>query len=349
MKRYVHRSTQAELMETYRMIGESESFLDCLQKVSRAAQVDRPVLIVGERGTGKELVAARLHYLSARWDQPRVTINCASFAPELLASEIFGYEPGAFTGAVRLKPGRFELAHRGCLFLDELAQSPLALQEKLLRVLEYGEFERVGGTETLSVDVRVVAATNENLPELCRQKRFRDDLLDRLCFEVITIPPLRSRQEDIPLLAAYFARKMAREMGHSEPPQFTENAMRELVAHAWPGNVRELKNAVERAVYRHEGELIDEVDLNPFASPWQTQSGDNGEAITDTEAHGEIDLWGTSDSTPMDLRLAVDQFERQWLKRALKASHYNQKQAASMLGLSYHQFRRALKRLEISV
>ena len=240
-KTFVKRQNQAALIEKYRMLGESETFLDCMQRVSRAAKVNRPILIIGERGTGKELVAARLHYLSPRWQQPRITLNCAAFSKDLLEAELFGYEQGAFTGAVRTKPGRFELADQGSMFLDELANSPHALQEKLLRVLEYGEFERVGGVSTLAVDVRVIAATNQDLPTLCRENRFKEDLLDRLSFEVITLPPLRERIEDIPLLASNFAVKMAREMEMDAAPRFSRQAIEMMIDYSWPGNVRELK------------------------------------------------------------------------------------------------------------
>jgi psp operon transcriptional activator len=302
-------------------------------------------LIIGERGTGKELVAARLHYLSDRWDQPRITINCAAFAPELLVSEIFGYEPGAFTGAVKLKPGRFELAHRGCLFLDELAHGPKPLQEKLLRVLEYGEFERVGGVETLHVDVRVIAATNQDLPALCDVGKFRRDLLDRLSFEVITLPPLRARRRDIPLLVTYFARRMAREMSQEQLPQFTPHAMDILIDYSWPGNVRELRNVVERAVHRAETRVIDSVNFDPFSSEFRpkgepTAGEDEAELTTSTQPM-------RASEGPGDLKSAVEQVEREWIMRALEANRYNQSRAAENLGLSYHQFRRYLKRLHI--
>lgn len=332
------------------MIGESESYLRCLEQVSRAARVNRPVLIIGERGTGKELVAARLHYLSDRWDQPRITINCAAFAPELLVSEIFGYEPGAFTGAVKLKPGRFELAHGGCLFLDELAHGPQPLQEKLLRVLEYGEFERVGGVDTLHVDVRVVAATNRDLPALCEQGEFRRDLLDRLSFEVITLPPLRARRRDIPLLVTYFARRMALELGLGTMPQFTPHAMDTLIEYPWPGNVRELRNVVERAVHREEERVIDHIEFDPFASEFRPIEGEPEASTeaTSTEAAPSPQV-PVADGLPSDFKAGLAQVETAWIRRALEENRFNQSRAAERLGLSYHQFRRAMKRLEIEV
>jgi len=343
MARYLRRQSQRELIEKYRMLGESETFLDCMQQVSRAARVNRPVLIIGERGTGKELVAARLHYLSQRWDQPRVTINCAAFSPELLESEIFGYEAGAFTGAVKTKPGRFELAHRGSIFLDELAQSPRSLQEKILRVLEYGEFERVGGVDTIQIDARVIAATNQDLPTLCDRGRFRRDLLDRLSFEVITLPPLRAREEDIPMLTQYFAGRMAHEMG-MDVPQFTAHLMDELVQYPWPGNIRELKNLVERAVYQCDGDVIHQVDFDPFDSPFRPTSENaaisqrNGDPVPAEFKAGEEGI---------DFKARVEDYERRWVMQALEINRFHQKNSADWLGLSYHQFRRLLKRLEI--
>src|SRR5580704_8903017 len=251
-------------------IGEAPSFRAMLAQVYRLATLDRPVLVVGERGTGKELIAARLNYLSARWERPFVKLNCAALAETLLDSELFGHETGAFTGATRRRLSRFELADGGTLFLDEIANASLAVQEKILRVIEYGSFERVGGNETLHVDVRVVAATNVDLPELAAAGTFRADLLDRLAFDVVTIPPLRERREDIMLLADHFARAMSRELRRETFPGFTRRAEADLVAHPWPGNVRELRNAVERSVCRaaFPDQPVDAVVFDAFASPF---------------------------------------------------------------------------------
>ena len=330
---FVGRRNQLELIEKYRMVGESESFLDCLERVSQVARINRPVLIIGERGSGKELVAARLHYLSGRWDRPRIAVNCAAFAPELLESELFGYEAGAFTGAQKRKTGRFEWAHLGTLFLDELAQSPQSLQEKILRVLEYQEFERVGGTESVQVDVRVIAATNANLPELCQAGKFREDLLDRLSFEVIGIPPLRDRQGDVPLLSQFFARRMALELGWSEAPQFTQEAMKVLEMHAWPGNVRELKNVVERSVCRSEGAIIRDIVIDPFAAVYGTKPS--------TSSAPSQREW------PCDFNLETAALEKELIQQALTRNQFHQAKAASDLQLGYHQFRRLLKKHEL--
>src|SRR3954471_9541526 len=229
-------------------MGESSIFLAHLDHLSRVAPLDRPVLIIGERGTGKELSAARVHFLSRRWSGPLIKFNCAALPESLLESELFGVEPGAFTGAAKRRLGRFELADGGTLFLDEIGNAGLAVQEKILRVIEYGEFERLGGAETLTVSVRVVAATNRDLPSEARAGRFREDLLDRLAFDVLTLPPLRARSGDIALLADHFARAMAADLGWKVFPGFSEGAQAALEAYGWPGNVRELKNVVERAV-----------------------------------------------------------------------------------------------------
>ncbi|MFT7218001.1 MAG: psp operon transcriptional activator, partial [Paraglaciecola sp.] len=191
------------------LLGQSNSFLEVLEQISQVAPLNKPVLIIGERGTGKELVAARLHYLSKRWEQTYLKLNCAALNENLLESELFGYEAGAFTGATKRREGRFETANNGTLFLDELANTSGMIQEKLLRVIEYGEFERVGGSKSVKVDIRLVAATNEDLPALAESGEFRPDLLDRLAFDVITLPPLRERRDDIMMLAENFAINMA--------------------------------------------------------------------------------------------------------------------------------------------
>src|SRR5271168_435688 len=204
------------------LVGEAPAFRAALAEVSRLAPLDRPVLVIGERGTGKELVAARLNFLSPRWEKPFIKLNCAALPDTLLDSELFGHEAGAFTGAQRRRPGRFELADRGTIFLDEIATASQAVQEKLLRIIEYGQFERVGGGEALQVDVRVVAATNVHLPDLAASGKFRADLLDRLSFDVITVPPLRARREDITILADHFAQKMTAELKREYFPGFTQ-------------------------------------------------------------------------------------------------------------------------------
>ena len=316
-----------------RLLGESEIFLEFQERLSRVAPVNRPVLLVGERGTGKELAAARLHYLSLRWEGPLVALNCAALAPSVLESELFGHEAGAFTGAVRRREGRFEAAHGGTLFLDEIGQIPMEVQEKILRVVEYQRFERVGGSQPVEVDVRLVAATNVDLTALAERGRFKRDLLDRLAFEVVFLPPLRLRGGDLELLANRFAARMSQEMGRPGVPEFGDDAWRALRAHDWPGNVRELKNVVERAVARAESPLIERIAFDPFKAPFETrlEPVGRGEGRGDREeGRGES---GTS------LPEAVRDLEQRMLGEALKETRFNQRQAAVRLGLTYHQFR----------
>jgi psp operon transcriptional activator len=315
-------------------LGESAPFQSMLAHVSRLAPLDRPVLVIGERGTGKELVASRLAYLSPRWTRPFVKLNCAALPEGLLDSELFGHEAGAFTGAGRRRPGRFELADGGTLFLDEIANASLAVQEKLLRAIEYGAFERVGGNETLAVDVRVIAATNADLPALAASGRFRADLLDRLAFDVVALPPLRDRPEDIPLLAEHFATRMTAELGREYFPGFTAAAMERLCAHGWPGNVRELRNVVERSVCRTERptQRLDDVILDPFAGLGQSAPP---AAAPPTPAPAPTPL--------ADFKRAVRRFEADLLRRALEESRHNQRRAAELLGLTYDQLRHLLR------
>jgi psp operon transcriptional activator len=314
------------------LVGEAPAFRMVLGQVSQLAPLDRPVLVVGERGTGKELIAARLTYLSPRWDKPFLTVNCAALAESLLDSELFGHEAGAFTGAVRRRASRFELADGGTLFLDEIAAASQAVQEKVLRVIEYGTFERVGGNEPLAVDVRLIAAANVDLPALADAGKFRSDLLDRLAFDVVTVPPLRARAEDIPLLAEHFARAMTRTLGRDAFAGFSRAAMARLEAHSWPGNVRELKNAVERSLYRaaNPGEPLDEIILDPFASPFRPQQP----APSPPPAPAE----------PSDFHSRIGRFETETLRAALAENDFNQRRTAQALGLGYHQLRRYLRK-----
>jgi len=326
-------------------IGESAAFLDALECASRAAALNRPVLVVGERGTGKELIAERLHRLSPRWGEAMIVLNCAALPETLIEAELFGHEAGAFTGATRARAGRFEEADGGTLFLDELATLSAAAQERLLRAIEYGEVTRIGASRPMRVDVRVVAATNEDLPALAEQGRFRADLLDRLSFEVITLPPLRARGGDALLLAEHFGRRMATEAGWDIWPGFSAAARAALMAHAWPGNVRELRNVVERAVYRwDEPDVpVDQIVFDPFDSPWQPRAmmkvvavAPEGPAVAASPVNA---LVGAT-----DLRQAVDAFERGLIEQALARHRWNQRSTAPELGLSYDQLRHAMKR-----
>ncbi|MBV2128068.1 phage shock protein operon transcriptional activator [Arsukibacterium indicum] len=349
------------------LIGQANSFLNVLDQVSQLAPLDKPVLIIGERGTGKELIAARLHFLSQRWDQQYLTLNCAALNENLLESELFGHEAGAFTGAGKRHEGRFERANGGTLFLDELANTPALVQEKLLRVIEYGEFERVGGSRPVRVDVRLVCATNEDLPTMADNGEFRADLLDRLAFDVITLPPMRERREDILLLAEHFAMNMARELGFELFSGFSEKAKNALLEYHWPGNVRELKNVVERSVYRTNNPYVPvhNIQLNPFESAYRpTQRikarsatatkesesqqpaaaplANNNPVATAASANNSFDF-----SNGVDFKTLSQDFEVKLIKDALSASQYNQKKTAELLNLTYHQLRGYMKKYQL--
>jgi psp operon transcriptional activator len=331
------------------IIGSSAAFLDLMDRISRAAPLDRPLLVIGERGTGKELIAARLHYLSNRWNKPFQKMNCAALAETLLESELFGYEQGAFTGARGRRAGRFEAADEGSLFLDEIGTMSMAAQEKLLRVIEYGEFERVGGTETIEVDVRVIGATNIDLPAAAAAGEFRHDLLDRLAFDVLTVPPLRARREDIMILAEHFGRNMARELEWLTFPGFSEMATEAMMEHHWPGNVRELKNVVERAIYRAwDGEQpVCNIVFDPFDSPFRPKTKRNRKAVA-AEAPPAADPAMPGKPAlpegPFDLREEVAAEEKRLLEHAMRENRFNQRAAADYLSLSYDQLRHALKK-----
>jgi psp operon transcriptional activator len=327
-------------------LGQSDVFLQFQQNIAKVAPVQRPVLLIGERGTGKELAAARIHFLSARWSGPFLKLNCAALSPDLLETELFGHEAGAFTGAIRQRIGRFEAASGGTLFLDEIAQMPMSLQEKILRVVEYGSFERVGGSTTINVEVRLVGATNANLMDLADQGKFKRDLLDRLSFEVLFVPPLRIRQGDIELLANHFASQMALEIGLAKTPRFSARALETLGNYEWPGNVRELRNVVERAVYRAEGSEIDEIDLDPFKPPFSASLEQlDKSALSASGPERALDISTTAvtehrpPERPLSFNDAVARFERDLLRKALQSSRYNQSQAAAQLGMTYDQFR----------
>lgn len=349
------------------LLGQSNSFLEVLEQISQIAPLNKPVLVIGERGTGKELVAARLHFLSKRWEQNYLKLNCAALNENLLESELFGYEAGAFTGAQKRREGRFEVANNGTLFLDELANTSGMIQEKLLRVIEYGEFERVGGSRSVKVDVRLVAATNEDLPSLARNGEFRPDLLDRLAFDVITLPPLRERLDDIMMLAEHFAINMARELEMELFSGFTEKARRTLMEHDWPGNIRELKNVVERAVYRSNNPHVPvhQIVLDPFESvfrpkgrvktqdriiqtmPVPASEPTESASVTPENTVPTNSVSQTDYEFPVDLKTLSQDYETGLIKQALVDSQFNQKKTAEKLSLTYHQLRGYLKKYNL--
>ena len=365
------------------MIGESPLLMDLMEHLSQVAPLNKPVLVLGERGTGKELIAERLHFLSSRWDGPFIKLNCASMSETLLESELFGHESGAFTGANRQHKGRFERADGGTLFLDELATCSQRVQEKLLRVIEYGELERVGGHKTIQVDVRLVAATNADLVAMSQNGEFRADLLDRLAFDVLHIPPLRLREGDIALLSNHFAIAMSNELERPFFSGFSAAALEQLNTYDWPGNIRELKNVIERSIYRHEEpeELIDNIVISPFQKPWQSQyqatasdndqSGDDNNHKTASTPNNRADnsakkglktaentttaeetqtkeerFLGNDNALKLEgsFQQQIEQLEKQLIEQALQQNQYHQQKSAEALGLSYHQLRAQLKK-----
>lgn len=354
---------RAERRLESRLIGSSASFSDMLDQVSKAAPLNKPILVVGERGTGKELVAARIHYLSSRWQRSYHTMNCAAISESLIESELFGHEAGSFTGAGKRHQGRFERADGGSLFMDELATTSTRVQEQLLRIIEYGEFERLGGSDVLETDVRLIAATNEDLPTLAKQGRFRYDLLDRLSFDVITLPPLRHRQDDILTLAEHFASNMSFELGREYFAGFSERTCSQLLEYRWPGNIRELKNVIERSVYKLDDSslALSSISFDPFESPYrpitsgaqlnnsdlqpEQPNPDQGNARQEPQQNDKNTAMPLA-NLPTDLKSWVAQQEREVLAASLEQHQYNQRKTAEALGLSYHQLRAYLRKYD---
>ncbi len=302
------------------IIGKSSSMVELLQKVQKVARTKTTVLILGESGTGKELIAKAIHYLSDRARYPFITINCAAIPGELLESELFGYEKGAFTGAESRKLGKFELADRGTIFLDEIGEMELSLQAKLLRIIEDGILERVGGIKPVPVDVRIIAASNRDLSEEVRKGRFREDLFYRLNVFPITVPPLRERKEDIPLLVEYFLKKFSAEL--KQPlKSLSREAMDLLLSYNWKGNVRELENTIERALILSDGEFIkpEHISLIP-------------QSCGPDRLFELIPMDGSLEETS---RAALRIAESERIKRALKETKGNKLRAAELLRVSY--------------
>ena len=327
------------------LVGQSTELLDAIERASLAAALNRPVLVIGERGTGKEMIAERLHRLSPRWEEAFVAMNCAALPENLIDAELFGYEAGAFTGAAAARRGRFEVADGGTLFLDEIGTLSMAAQERLLRVVEYGELTRLGSNRPLNVDVRIVGATNEDLPGLVDRGRFRADLLDRLSFEVITLPPLRARADDIMVLANHFARRMTVELGWPGFGGFDPDVREQLTSYDWPGNIRELKNVVERALYRWADpeSPVAQLQIDPFESPWRPRAPKTAPA-EETPAPQPAAAVNTASPIVDDLRAAVAAYERAILESTLERCRFNQRATAEALSLSYDQLRHSLKK-----
>lgn len=306
-------------------IGESTQFLDFQQSISRAAKIERPVLFIGERGSGKELAASRLHYLSIRWDKPFVTLNCAALNANLIETELFGHTQGAYTGAGTKRKGRFEEANEGTLFLDEIGLLPMEVQAKILRVVEYGVFEMVGSSTPIKTDVRIIGATNANLKAMAQKGEFKADLLDRLSFEVLFLPPLRERKKDIMLLASHFASRIAKELELEGVIDFSDEVIKMIMDYKWPGNIRELKNVIERAVYTEDTNMINNIKLDPFENPYKFE--DNSEIVTQKT----FVLSNFKDD--------IKEMEINYVSKALNKSGNKQKEAAELLNVTYDQFR----------
>jgi DNA-binding NtrC family response regulator len=307
-----------------RIVGEHTSIREVSQQIQRVAGTDSTVLLLGESGTGKELFARAVHHVSGRRDQPFVALNCAAIPEGLVENELFGHEKGAFTGAGARKVGKLDLAHRGTLFLDEIGELPLAIQAKLLRVLEERRFDRVGGTQTVDVDVRIVVATNRNLQKLVEEKHFREDLYFRISAVPLTIPPLRERGNDVLLLAAHFLEKYTREF--AKPGLELSAEARELLLHyRWPGNVRELQNTLERAVILADGLTIDANSLRLPASKPNTDGLPEGMLPQQFKWEGSLEeVTGR----------AVNHIEHVMLENTLRECKWNKTRAAEKLGVS---------------
>ena len=308
------------------IIGQSPATVKLLETVAQVAPSEATVLISGESGTGKELIAGAIHYNSSRKEGPFVKINCAAITETLLESELFGHEKGSFTGADRRKEGRFYQAHRGSLFLDEVSEMSLTMQVKLLRVLQEREFTRVGGEQTIQVDVRVIAATNKDLLDLIRKGEFREDLYYRLNVVGLNIPPLRDRREDVPLLAQHFLQDFAAR-NHKEIKGFTPQAMDHLIRYDWPGNVRELMNAVERAVVLTLSDYLSEKDFPVIAGSDQTR----------TQETANIPPIQSNGATPLE------EVEKATILRTMEATGGNKSEAARRLGITRKTLHKKLK------
>ncbi len=308
------------------IVGVSEKWKEVMAKVEKVAHLNTTVLILGESGTGKELIARVLHLKGPRAKGPFVAINCAAIPKDLMENELFGHEKGAFTGAIDIKPGKFELANGGTLFLDEVGDMEMALQAKLLRVMDQREIERVGGTRSIKVDVRIVAASNKNLEKQVREGKFREDLYFRLNVFPIQVPPLRERREDIPILVRFFVKYFAAQFGKGEP-SISEDVFSFLMGHEWPGNVRELKNHVERAMINLEGGLL---SLRHFAPFGLNDPNPRGSSLHDSLSH------------------ITQLHERERILEALREAQGNKSQAARLLQVSYKTLLSKLKQYGIS-
>ena len=317
-----NQQLQEESHRSYSIIGNTPAIREIITRCERVAVIPRPVLITGERGTGKELVARAIHDAAFKNNEPLIVGNCAAFPDDLLESELFGHEKGAFTGADTSRVGKFELASGGTLFLDEIGNMSRPFQQKILRAVEYGRFSKVGGTGEIEVHTRIIAATNVNLQEKMDEGEFMPDLYDRLSFEIIEVPPLRERKEDIEVLANHFLVSFMREIPSLRGKVLGQTAIDVLNDHPFPGNIRELKNIIERAAYRDVTNEITPVDIGMLPPSEDLLNVDNG----------------------CTFKERMENFEKKLVLNALNVANGNQAEAARSLSLNYHQFRYFLKK-----
>ncbi|MDM8516100.1 sigma-54 dependent transcriptional regulator [Desulfobacterales bacterium HSG16] len=315
--------------------GNSSRMVDLLENAGEVAQRDTTVLITGESGTGKELLSRAIHFNSRRWAGPFLPVNCAAIPPTLLEAELFGYEEGAFTGASRRKKGQFELASSGTMFLDEIGDMGIDVQASLLRVLEQQQFQRLGGTSTIQVNVRIIAATNKALEKLVETGKFREDLYYRINVFPLKIPPLRKRSKDIILLSNYFIKQFSKSFGRTTPPVLTRQAKESLMANPWKGNIRELKNVIERAMILCKGNQIGQTSL-----------------ILNESFGSRLDKMSIEKLVPLivgDNGVDIVAFEKELLRYAIKNSEHNVSKAARLLGLTRPTLRYRLEKHKIRI
>ena len=319
-----NRFLKQKVTSAYELIGQSKTILELKEMIRIVAPTNAWILIMGENGTGKELVARSIHYQSKRARRPFIEVNCAAIPEELIESELFGHEKGSFTGATAKKRGKFELAHEGTLFLDEVADMSLKAQAKILRILQEKKFERVGGNKFIDTDVRVLAATNKDLEKEMEAERFRQDLYYRLNVIPLTIAPLRDRKEDIPILAAQFVNDFCAKEG-VEPKAISDDAIEVFMEHSWPGNVRELKNIMERLVIMTQGAEITADDIPPLSKEVQT-----GEAMDTIFTYNSF-------------RKAKMEFEKKFIMKKLQENEGNISKTADSIGLERSNLHRKIK------
>lgn len=339
-----NQNLRARVGKTRAMVGESPAMLTLKQAIRRVAPTNAWVLITGENGTGKEVVAHSIHALSSRYEKPFVEVNCAAIPEELIESELFGHERGSFTGATQMKRGKFELANGGTLFLDEIGDMSLKTQAKILRILQEQRFERVGGSQTIEVDVRVIAATNKDLEEQVRSNTFREDLYYRLNVVPFRVPALRERKEDIPLIANHYLREFAG-LGSGEAKQLSPEALKLFENYYWPGNVRELKNTIERLVIFSDSNTISAEQVLAFMPHLEKPASLTPPQGASIASYANASVAGMSTAVPPagSLKDAKSEFEREFILRKLRENEWNVSKTAQVLGIERSHLHRKIK------